>query len=147
MSYFLTTEDMDFIRLNGSVILFGVIWAFALLISKCLFGIRQSQINYMVKFGSDIMEVKILHSFWSSLLFLIVNYNSSNYIIFITFCFASLFFIAVLGRRYTLWLDTKDVSPFFIWRMICTLLICFVSLANELLIGLIFVVSVVIVLW
>lgn len=147
MSYFLTTEDMDFIRLNGSVILFGVIWAFALLISKCLFGIRQSQINYMVKFGSDIMEVKILHSFWSSLLFLIVNYNSSNYIIFITFCFACLFFIAVLGRRYTLWLDTKDVSPFFIWRMICTLLICFVSLANELLIGLIFVVSVVIVLW
>jgi hypothetical protein len=121
---------MDFIRLNGSVLLFGVVWAVVVLISKYLIEMRESRLNYMVRFGVDLVEVKILHSFWSALLFVVINYNATNFSVFVTFLFAFILFLAVLGRRYAAWVSEKDISPLFIWRLFSTLLICFISLAN-----------------
>jgi hypothetical protein len=140
-SYFMTAEDMDFIRLNGSVLFFGILWGAIILISKYLIKAKESRVRYMINFGIDLMEVKILHSFWSALIFVVINYNMTNFSIFATFLFALLLFSAINGRRYSIWRETKDVSPLYLWRVVGTLLFCFVSLANELLITLIFCTS------
>ncbi len=39
-SYSLTADDMDFIRLNGSVLFFAVFWAIVVAISKYLFKVK-----------------------------------------------------------------------------------------------------------
>jgi hypothetical protein len=49
--------------------------------------------------------MKILHSFWSSLVFILINYSSTNFSVFITFAFAFLLFLATLARRYVIWKD------------------------------------------
>jgi hypothetical protein len=143
----MSSDDMDFIRLNGSVLFFAVLWTFVIIIAKYLFKIKESRLAYMVAFGVDLMEVKILHSFWSSLLFIIVNFSSTNFSVFATFAFAFIIFLAVAARRYAIWKETKDISLLFVWRTLATLLICFISLANELLITLIFCLAVGISLW
>jgi hypothetical protein len=143
----MSSDDMDFIRLNGSVLFFAVLWTFVIIIAKYLFKIKESRLSYMVAFGVDLMEVKILHSFWSSLLFIIVNLSSTNFSVFATFAFAFVIFLAVAARRYAILKETKDISPLFVWRTLATLLICFISLANELLITLIFCLAVGISLW
>lgn len=129
-SYSLTADDMDFIRLNGSVLFFAAIWTIVVIISKYLIKVKENRLTYMIAFGLDLMEVKILHSFWSSLLFIIINYTVTNFSVFITFAFAFLLFSAMVARRYALWKETNDISPFFVWRALVTLLICFISLSN-----------------
>jgi hypothetical protein len=96
-------DDMDFIRLNGSVLLFAVVWTVVVLVSKYLFKVKENRLKYMVTFGIDIMEVKILHSFWSSLVFILINYSSTNFSVFVTFAFAYVLFLSILARRYAIW--------------------------------------------
>ena len=138
---------MDFIRLNGSVLFFAVIWAVVILVATYLFKVKENRVKYMVAFGSDLMQVKIMHSFWSSLIFVIINHNTTNFSVFITFAFAFLIFLAIIARRYAIWKDEKDISPFFFWRLAATLLICFISLSNELVISLIFCLAVGATIW
>ena len=54
-SYNFTVDDMDFIRLNGSVLLIGFIWVIVIAISKCLIKVRESRLDYMMAFGLDLM--------------------------------------------------------------------------------------------
>ena len=54
-SYNFTVEDMDFIRLNGSVLLFGFIWAIVIAISKYLIKVKEKRLDYMMAFGLDLM--------------------------------------------------------------------------------------------
>lgn len=55
VSYSLTAEDMDFIRLNGSVLFFGLVWTIIIIIAKYLFRIKENRISYMITFGIDLM--------------------------------------------------------------------------------------------
>ena len=50
----------------------------------------------------------------------------------IVFVLAIAFMAAILGRRYSMYKETGELSPFFIWRLTVTLAICFIALANEL---------------
>lgn len=42
----------------------------------------------------------------------------------------------LVARRYTLYTQTKDFSYLFVWRIVATLLVCFVAMANQLLLAL-----------
>jgi hypothetical protein len=46
---------MDFIRLNGSVLFFAVIWAVVIFVSAYLFRVKENRVKYMVAFGLDLM--------------------------------------------------------------------------------------------
>lgn len=91
---------MDFMRLNGSVLLFSAIWIIVVVIAKYLFTAKEKNISYLVTFGIDLVEVKVLHSFWSAVIYVIINYKSSNFNVFISFSFAFMLFLAILSRRY-----------------------------------------------
>lgn len=43
---------------------------------------------------------------------------------------------ALVARRYTLYAQTQDFSFLFLWRVVATLLICFVAMANQLILTL-----------
>jgi len=74
-SYFLVSSDMDFIRLNGSVLFFGLVWGCVWVAARWLFRVGESRLSFLTRFGLDLMEVKVLHSFWSAVLLVIVNYK------------------------------------------------------------------------
>jgi hypothetical protein len=146
-SYFMAGDDMDFIRLNGSVLFFALLWSFIIIIGKFLFSISEKKISLMINFGLDLIEVKILHSFWSAIIYVIINYKAANISIFISFSFAIMSFLAILSRRYIFWKEDNEISPFFIWRLVSSLLISLLSLANELVVACIFTVALLIAIW
>ena len=76
-SYFLSTEDMDFIRLMGSIIFFAAFILITYVICKFLIKVKDSKLNFMIRLSVDLMEVKVLHSFWTSLLYIIANYRAT----------------------------------------------------------------------
>ena len=102
-SYFLSTPDMDFIRLMGSIIFLGAIVLVVYLICRYLLLLKEERLSFLVSFGIDLMEVKIFHSFWSSLLYIIANYQSSDFGMFIVFAFALIFLVTIIGRRYSIY--------------------------------------------
>jgi len=73
-SYFLGSDDMDFIRLMGSILLFGLIGLVAYIFCRFVLNFKEARLDYMSKLCIDLMEVKIFHSFWSSLLYIVSNY-------------------------------------------------------------------------
>lgn len=83
--------------------------------------------------------MKILHSFWSSFIYIIVNAKESEFGLIAVFLLALCLVVALVARRYTLYRETKDFSYLFAWRVVGTLLICCIALANELLLGLVLV--------
>ena len=99
-SYFMASDDMDFMRLNGSVLFFAAIWGLVVIIAKYLFKVKEKNVAYIITFGVDLVEVKVLHSFWSAIIYNIINYKSSNFSVFISFSFAIILFLAILSRRY-----------------------------------------------
>lgn len=99
-SYFMASDDMDFMRLNGSVLFFAAIWGLVVIIAKYLFNVKEKNVAYIITFGVDLVEVKVLHSFWSAIIYNIINYKSSNFSVFISFSFAIILFLAILSRRY-----------------------------------------------
>ena len=146
-SYFLNSPDMDFIRLMGSVLFFGVLSLLVYVVCRFVLNFKEHRLDYFSKLCIDLMEVKILHSFWSSLLYIVSNYQKTSFGMYMIFIFATIFLGALIGRRYSIWKETKDFSPFFIWRALSTLLICFVAMANEIVISILVIVSLVIILW
>ena len=76
-SYYFATEDMDFVRLMGSIIFFGVIVMVVYCVCKFLLGVKESRLDFVLRLAIDLMEVKIFHSFWSSLLYIIANYRAT----------------------------------------------------------------------
>lgn len=138
---------MQFIRLNGSIIFFAVLWLIAFVVCKYLFLLKPSKQVFMVNFGSDFLQFKIIHSFWSSLLYIIINLTTNNLIIFISFGFALVFFLAVCARRYMLWKLMGESSPFFFWRIAAGLLLPLIGFANELLVTLLLVCSLTVAIW
>ena len=146
-SYYMGSTDMDFIRLMGSIIFFGVVMLAVYLICCYLFKLKQSRLDFIARFSFDLMEIKIFHSFWSSLLYIIVNYRATEFGMFIIFVLALCFLGGIIARRYSIWKDSKDLSPLFFWRAAGTLLICFVALANELIVSLLLLVGIGITMW
>jgi hypothetical protein len=102
-SYFLDTTDMDFIRLMGSVLLFGLLSLVTYAVCRFVLKFKEHRLDYMSKLCIDLMEVKILHSFWSSLLYVASNYQKTEFGMFIVFIFAIIFKGALIGRRYSIW--------------------------------------------
>ncbi len=54
-SYFMASDDMDFMRLNGSVLFFAAIWGFVVLIAKYLFKAKEKNVGYIITFGLDLV--------------------------------------------------------------------------------------------
>ena len=146
-SYFMVSEDMDFIRLMGSILLFGTVSLIVYVFCRFVLQFKEARLDYMSKLCIDIMEVKVFHSFWSSLLYIVSNYQESQFAMFMIFIFAIIFLGALVGRRYSIWKETHDFSPFFVWRAASTLLVCFVAMANEIVISLLVVISLGVTLW
>ena len=76
-SYYFGAEDMDFVRLMGSIIFFGTFIMLVYCICKFLINLKQSKLDFIIRLAIDLMEVKIFHSFWSSLLYIIANYRAT----------------------------------------------------------------------
>lgn len=93
------------------------------------------------------MEIKIFHSFWSSLLYVLANGQTSEFGMFVIFILAVTFMGLLLGYRYSLYVQTKDFSPFLVWRASSTLILCFISLANELTLSILVVTALAISFW
>lgn len=89
--------------MNGSMIFFSILWVVIIFISKYLLKVSAERSDYMVKFGLDLAEVKLLHSFWSGLLFVVLNYRSSNFPLYVTFGFALVGGMIVVARRWLIW--------------------------------------------
>ena len=70
------------------------------------------------------------HSFWSSLLYIIANYKATEFSMFVVFLLGIMFVAGLIGRRYSIYKEDNDFSPFFVWRASATLIICFLSFAN-----------------
>lgn len=98
-SYLLATSDMDFIRFMGSILSFLVLWSTVLLAAKFLFRVQDPTWKYLTNFGMDITEIKILHSFWSSLIYAILNANSPTFTIYLTQGASYLFVGLIIGRH------------------------------------------------
>jgi len=77
----------------------------------------------------------------------IVNYDKSDFSIFVTFAFAVIFLIIILIRRGIIWKEKDDISPFFIWRLSSTLVICFVAMANEIVITILLLLAFLTAVW
>lgn len=124
-SYLFASSDMDFLRFMGAIILFFLLWVVILLVAKFLLKINQKSFQWLVRFGLDLIEVKILHSFWSSLIFLIVNGTSSaNFVIYVTHACSYFFLTLLIIKRWMIWKAYRSVSLFFLWRIVVTLLVC-----------------------
>jgi hypothetical protein len=76
-SYQLAVTDMDFVRLVGSIILFGVVMLVVYLIARCLLKVKQSKLDFITRFGIDLLEVKVMHSFWTSFIYIVINYKAA----------------------------------------------------------------------
>lgn len=76
-SYYLSTNDMDFVRLMGSIMVFGIFMLFVYVICRFLLQVKQSRLDFLIRLSVDLMEVKVFHSFWSSLLYIISNYHAT----------------------------------------------------------------------
>jgi hypothetical protein len=140
-SYFLASDGMDFVRLMGSIILFGVFMLCVYLVCRFLIGVKQSRLDFVVRLAIDLIEVKVLHSFWSALLFIVANYQATEFSIFVTFILAIVFLGGIIGRRYSIYKETGDFGPFFFWRAAATLTICFVAMANEVVVSVLVVLA------
>ena len=94
---------MDFVRLMGSIIFFGTFMLIVYLICKYLFDVKESKLDFMMKLSIDLMEVKVFHSFWTSLLYIIANYRASEFGMYIVFILGIAFLSAIVGRRYSIY--------------------------------------------
>lgn len=72
-SYQLTVTDMDFIRLVGSILLFGVLMLVVYLIARYLLKVKESKLEFITRFSIDLLEVKVFHSFWTSFIYIAIN--------------------------------------------------------------------------
>jgi phage shock protein PspC (stress-responsive transcriptional regulator) len=54
-SYYFSTTDMDFIRLMGSIIVFGVFMLFVYIICRFLLNVKQSRLDYLIRLSIDLM--------------------------------------------------------------------------------------------
>ena len=61
---------------------------------------------------------------------------------FVTFALATAFMVGVLARRVILYKELNELSPFFPWRVIATLLLVLLGLAPQLIVMLLLVVAV-----
>lgn len=138
---------MDFIRLMGSIILLGVVMLIIYLIARYLLKVKPWRLNLIANLGVDLMEIKIFHSFWTALIYIIVNFRTAQFGMFLLFLLAVWMVAAVIGRSYKAWRDNDNWSPLIFWRCFATLLICLLSLANELLMSLLILVAMGVTLW
>lgn len=146
-SYALISSDMDFIRLMGSIFLFGILMLVIYLIAKFLLKLKEWRLNLIANLAVDLMEVKIFHSFWTALLYIVVNYQTAQFDMFLLFVLAVWMVAAVIGRSYKAWKGNDNWSPLIFWRCFAPLLICLLSLANELIISLLILLAMSVTMW
>jgi hypothetical protein len=127
--FLLATEDMDFLRLGGSIFTFALIWVALYAVLRWLFRAGDSALAYLVRVGCDLMEVKVMHSVWSALLSVVANLYAADLPIFISLGVGCLCLGGLSLRRVVV---EGVLGPFWWWRMAATLLLVVLPLANEL---------------
>jgi hypothetical protein len=66
---------------------------------------------------------------------------------FVVFILAVVFVSGLIGRRFSIWREVNDFSPFFLWRATVTLAICFVSFANEIVMAVMVLLAICVTFW
>lgn len=70
-----------------------------------------------------------------------MNYDSSSFAIFASFGFAWCGMAVIVARRWSTWKVERYISPFFISRAAVTFIICWMSMGNEIVVSIVFVVG------
>jgi hypothetical protein len=64
---------MDFIRMIGSILVFIAVWIIVIIVLKCFVIKNPILLGWFLRIGMDLVEVKVIHSFWNSLIFTFMN--------------------------------------------------------------------------
>jgi hypothetical protein len=92
-------KDMDFIRMIGSILTFIAFWITFLIVFKYLISKDKDIFGWLIRLGMDLIEIKILFSFWNSLIFTFSNGNLNNLYMLWVHIF-SYSFMALAAFRY-----------------------------------------------
>lgn len=114
---------MDFIRMIGSILVFVAVWSIFIVVLKVFFIKNTSILGWLLRLGMDLIEVKILHSFWNSLIFTIINSSQNNIYILWLHLFSYVFMGFTIFRYYKIYQENQTISYTFLWRLIVTLLL------------------------
>lgn len=114
---------MDFIRMIGSILVFIAVWVLLIVVLKVFFIKNLLTLGWLVRLGMDFIEIKILHSFWNSLLFTIVISPQNNIYILWLHLFSYVFMGFTVFRYYKIYQESGSISYPFLWRVIATLLL------------------------
>lgn len=114
---------MDFIRMIGSILLFIAVWIVVLVILKCFVTKNPALLGWFLRLGMDLVEVKIIHSFWNSLIFTFINSSKDNIYMLWVHLFSYIFMGLVAFRYYKIYQTNGSISYPFIWRVVSTLLL------------------------
>lgn len=107
----------------GSILVFVAVWVIFTVILKVFFTKNNLILGWLLRLGMDLIEVKILHSFWNSLLFTIINSSQNNIYILLIHLFSYIFLGLTIFRYYKTYQATNIVNHQFLWRLLATLLI------------------------
>jgi len=66
---------MDFIRMIGSILVFIAVWIIVIIILKYFVIKNPILLGWFLRIGMDLVEIKVIHSFWNSVIFTFMNSN------------------------------------------------------------------------
>ncbi len=122
-SFELLYGDMDFVRMIGSVLVFIAVWTLMIVTMKIFFTKNHALLGWLLRLAMDLIEVKIMHSFWNSLIFTIMSAEENNlfmlWVHFVSYAFMGL----TIFRYYKIYRTTGQLDCLFTWRVLSTLLI------------------------
>jgi len=116
-------KDIDFVRMIGSILVFLAFWITLLLMFKFLVARSNILLGWMIRLGMDLVEVKILHSYWNNLIFTIINADKNNLFLIWVYVFSYAFVGLVIFRYFEINQNSGQINYLFIWRALATLLI------------------------
>jgi hypothetical protein len=125
--------DMDFIRMIGSILLLIALLILVIIVLKIFVTENTTLLGWLIKVGMDVVEIKIIHSFWNSLIFTIMNSTQDNLYIFWVHLFSYTFIGLVGFRYYKTYQSTGEINYSFLWRLLSTLLLS-ISVFNKMIV-------------
>ncbi len=107
----------------GSVLVFIAVWTLMIVTMKIFFTKNHALLGWLLRLAMDLIEVKIMHSFWNSLIFTVIKSEENNlfmlWVHLVSYAFMGLTFF----RYYKIYKTTSKLDSLFMWRVLSTLLI------------------------
>lgn len=107
----------------GSILVFVAVWIIFIVVLKVFFIKNNATLGWLLRIGMDLIEVKILHSFWNSLIFTIINSSENDIYILWLHLFSYVFMGFTIFRYYKIYQENQSISFTFLWRLTATLLL------------------------